>query len=209
MALTKVFYEAVNSGNVRCVRIMMKDSLLVDPSFTEFKEMEKVAASMNGLYDSHDGSGFEENDINWDDKYMDKQMVKLISNFSHERISHVKDVVRHLRPVARTTQQSTSTRTSSSINRTHISYEEKKRQDKLDGRYLGEKVATGVVVGAVAGASIGGIGASTAVAIGTVESTIAVGGIIASTIGITVAGGALVGAAVGGVVVAVVAKGGN
>ena len=185
MALTKAFYEAVNSGNVRRVRIMMKDSFLVDPSFTEFKEMEKVAASMQGLYDSHDGRCFEENDDNWDDNYMDKQMVKLINNFSHERISHVKDVVRNLRPVARTTQKSSSTRTSSSINRTYMSYEEKKRQDQLDGRYLTTKVATGAVAGAV------------------------VGGIVASTASVTVVGGALVGAAVGGVVVAVVAKGGN
>ncbi|WP_196001920.1 hypothetical protein [Clostridium sp. 1001271B_151109_B4] len=196
MALTKAFYEAVNSGNVRRVRIMMKNSFLVDPSFTEFKEMEKVAASMQGLYDAHDGRGFEENQDNWDDNYMDKQMVKLISNFSHERISHVKDVVRHLRPVcavAGTTQQISNTRTNYSIKSTHMSYEEKKSQDQRDGRYLRAKVATGAVTGAVAGAVVGGI--------------------VASTASVSVVGGALVGAAlgavVGGVVVAVVAKGGN
>ena len=59
MALTRAFYEAVETGNVRRVRIMMKDSLLVDPSFKEFMEMEKVAISMQGLYDSHDGRSFE------------------------------------------------------------------------------------------------------------------------------------------------------
>ena len=30
MALTNAFYEAVQSGNVRRVRIMMQDSLLID-----------------------------------------------------------------------------------------------------------------------------------------------------------------------------------
>ena len=41
MALTNSFYEAVESNSVRRVRIMMKDSLLVDPTFLQFKEMEK------------------------------------------------------------------------------------------------------------------------------------------------------------------------
>ena len=44
MALTKSFYEAVSEGNVRRIRIMMKNSLLVDPTFREFSEMEKETA---------------------------------------------------------------------------------------------------------------------------------------------------------------------
>lgn len=52
MALTNAFYEAVQSGNVRRVRIMMQDSLLIDPTFAEFNAMEKAASSMKGLYDS-------------------------------------------------------------------------------------------------------------------------------------------------------------
>ncbi len=36
MALTNAFYEAVNSGNVTRVRIMMKNSLLTDPTGAEF-----------------------------------------------------------------------------------------------------------------------------------------------------------------------------
>lgn len=58
MALTNAFYEAVQSGNVRRVRIMMQDSLLIDPTFAEFNAMEKAASSMKGLYDKHDGKEF-------------------------------------------------------------------------------------------------------------------------------------------------------
>lgn len=192
MALTKAFYEAVNSGNVRRVRIMMKDSLLVDLSFSEFTEMEKEVASMEGLYDCYDGIGFEENRDNWDDNYMNRQMVKLVSNFSHERISHVKEIVRYLRPVGRNTQQSNRERKNSSTNRTNMSYEEKKHQDQLEGRYLRTKVATGVVAGAVMGGFVGRIVATTV--------GVTVGGV-------TVVGGALVGATVGGIVLSVVVKG--
>lgn len=77
MALTNAFYEAVKSGNVRRVRIMMQDSLLVDPTFTEFNAMEKAAASMAGLYDEHDGKEFVEDRTLWNDDYMDKVMVKV------------------------------------------------------------------------------------------------------------------------------------
>ncbi len=55
MSLTGAFYEAMQSGNVVRVRIMMKNSLLSDPSFAEFAEMERAAASMAGLYDQYDG----------------------------------------------------------------------------------------------------------------------------------------------------------
>ena len=54
MSLTNAFYEAVQTGNVRRVRIMMQDSLLIDPTFNEFEEMEKAASLLNGLYDEHD-----------------------------------------------------------------------------------------------------------------------------------------------------------
>lgn len=61
MALTNAFYEAVSSGLIRRVRIMMKDSLWVDPTFAEFEDMEKVASKLNGLYDKHDGRPFNKN----------------------------------------------------------------------------------------------------------------------------------------------------
>lgn len=186
MALTNAFKEAVNSGNVRRIRIMMKDSLLVDPTFREFKEMENAAASVQGLYDIHDGREFELNEENWDDNYMDKQMVHVVSNFSHERIQHIKAVVRYLRPGAKITQSSNETRRNHSTNRnTHQSYKEQKRRDQREGHYLGPKVATGAIAGAV------------------------VGSVVASAVGVTVATGAVTGAIVGGVAVSVVSNGGH
>ena len=176
MALTKSFYEAVSEGNVLRIRIMMKDSLLVDPTFREFAEMEKETASIKGLYDEHDGSAFNTNKETWNDEYMNILMVEVVENFSHERIEHLKDVVRYLYPVPKTVQ---NTRTSeknknTKTNRKTCSYEEQKYRDQQQGRYIGTKVATGAVIGAVAG------------------------GVVASTAGATVVGGVVV----GGVVVA-------
>ena len=185
MSLTNTFKEAVNSGNIQRIRIMMKNSLLVDPTFREFKEMENAAASVKGLYDIHDGKEFEVNKENWDDDYMDKQMVQVVSNFSHERIEHIKDVVRYLRPVDKITPSHNETRNSNSKNiKTTISYKEQKRRDQESGRYLGAKIATGAVAGAV------------------------VGSVVGSAVGVTVATGAVAGAVVGGVAVSIVSNGG-
>ena len=85
MAVTNTFREAVTSGEVLKVRIMMKNSLLLDLTFTEFNDMEKVASKLEGLYDKHDGCIFNPNKETWDDAYMKKLMVEILDNFSHER----------------------------------------------------------------------------------------------------------------------------
>ena len=56
--------------------------------------MEKASSSMEGLYDEQDGKEFIEDRSQWNDDYMDKVMVKVLSNFSHERIDHLTEVVR-------------------------------------------------------------------------------------------------------------------
>lgn len=173
MALTSTFYDAVASGSVRKIRIVMKNSLLMDPTFSEYKEMEKEAASMEGLYDKHDGRDFKLDQSLWDEDYMAELMVQVIGNFSHERINHLKEVVRYLRPV----EEKTSKQNQSLDNEKPLSYQEQKRKDQLEGNYRGAKVAAGAIAGA------------------------AVGGAVAYAAGVTVAGGVAVGAVVGGTAV--------
>lgn len=98
MAITQAFQQAVQNGDVLSVRIMMKDSLLRDPSFAEFREMESKAQNMSGLYDSHDGTAFRMDKSAWNDDYMCEVRVDLIDNFSHERIAHLKEVIQYLHP---------------------------------------------------------------------------------------------------------------
>lgn len=188
MALTKSFYEAVSKGNVLRIRIMMKDSLLVDPTFREFAEMEKEAASIKGLYDEHDGSAFNNNKETWNDEYMNILMVQVIENFSHERIKHLKDVVRYLRPVKeniKTTQSSSNIKYSSNKNEDNlknkqkISYQEQKRRDQRNGSYRGIKIGVSAVVGAT------------------------IGGVVASAAEVTIFGGMAIGAVTFGVVATV------
>ena len=119
---------------------------------------------------------------------LEKEFGKLKTDeiiITNERIDHIKDVVRYLRPADKITQSHNETRNSNSKNiKTSISYKEQKRRDQQSGRYLGSKVATGAVAGAV------------------------VGSVVASAVGVTVATGAVAGAVVGGVAVSIVSNGG-
>lgn len=191
MALTNAFNEAVNSNNVRRVRIMMKDSLLVDPKFNLFKEMDSVASKMQGLYQEHDGRAFNLDKSTWNKDYMNKLMVQVVSNFSHERVNHLKDVVRYLNPICKNNEEvirsrdinnhRTKSNTSSrNIQNKILTYEEQKAIDKKKGTYRGTKIAAGALVGAL------------------------VGGTAASLASLTIVGGAVTGAVVGGTVVAIV-----
>ena len=47
MALSNAFKKAVEDNSVRKIRIMLKDSLLVDPSFGRFNEMIQAASSVD------------------------------------------------------------------------------------------------------------------------------------------------------------------
>lgn len=77
-----------------------------------------------------------------------------------------------------TAPQRTERRTSST-NSMPMSYEEQKRQDKINGNYLGSKEVTYTAIGTVAGAVVGGV--------------------VASAASVTIVGGTLVGAAIGGI----------
>lgn len=184
MALTDAFYNAVRSGNVRRVRIMMRDSLLVDTTFAEYEAMEKVVASMKNLYDEHDGKKFIEDRNLWNDDYMNKVMVKVISNFSHERIEHLKEVVRYLRPVTRnvpTGIEQVNNHNYKSYKRT--SYKEEKRRCQEQGDYSGSKYYTGVTAGAALGAVVTiALGASKVVILGGVIVGAVAGGVVSTLI---------------------------
>ena len=97
MDFNQDFIKAVDERDTLLTRIMLKDSLVVDPTAVEFDEMLECAIQTNPeLFDSHDGELYENDTTNWNKEYMDLQMVKVVSNFSKERIALLKDVCRHV-----------------------------------------------------------------------------------------------------------------
>jgi hypothetical protein len=166
MGITNSFKTAISNGDICGLRIMMKNSLLFDPTFAEFDEMVCFAQGINGLFDTHDGREFKSKESDWDEDYMDREMVRVVDNFSHERISHLKDVVRKLRPVTMRPPNP-----SVPPNGRDSSYRREKRIAKgavvgaVVGGGVGIGVASTAIAGALVGAAIGGIVGGIAVAI--------------------------------------------
>ena len=103
--MSQEFQTALDYKDIMIVRIMLKDSLVVDPTFTEFGEMLRLAEqSLDSLYDEHDGEELINHSSQWNKDYMDIQMVKVIRNFSRERIELIKNICAHLYGTNRTAQ---------------------------------------------------------------------------------------------------------
>lgn len=157
MAITKAFTDAVVSGDIRGIRIMMKDSLLVDLTFHEFNEMSRLAAKVPGLYDVHDRRTFVEDSSAWNDDYMNKLMVQVVGNFSYERLNHLKEVVHYLRPIPECQDSAQESHyEAGERHQRSVDYETQKAEDARNGTII--KIVGGTAVGAV----VGGVGAAVA-----------------------------------------------
>ena len=185
MTLTNAFKEAVSSNNVRRVRIMMKDSLLNDPTFSEFNEMISTAGDLSGLFDKHDGRDLNNDKNMWNDSYMNELMVQIVGNFSHERIDHLKDVVRQLRPIAKHSKESQQngrsitepekpSRQTFTVSTDNQEQEYHNQRNSLNRK---TKIAGGAIIGAVAGGAVAAVASVSVIggiAIGTVAGAVVV-----------------------------------
>ena len=97
MAITNEFKEAVDSGKKIRVRIMLKDIMLVDPTMRQFDEMMTYALSkIPDLYDEHDEEELRYNSSEWNETYMNRQMVSVVNNFSKERVDLLRNMVKYI-----------------------------------------------------------------------------------------------------------------
>lgn len=88
------FKKAVSERNLLLTRIMLKDSFVLDPTFAQFEEMLDYAMLyFPDLFVPFDGGSLENDASKWDEALMNKELVQLVSNFSEERVDHLKMVV--------------------------------------------------------------------------------------------------------------------
>lgn len=92
--LSQEFKSAVAANNILRTRIMLKDSLVVDPTFRQANEMLAFAKqAMPGLFVPFDGGALESDPEKWDLELMNLELVQLVGNFSETRLLHVKKVI--------------------------------------------------------------------------------------------------------------------
>lgn len=189
MTVEESINNAAAKGDIKLIRIMMKNSLLVDRTFTEFSEMETLTKGISGLYDSHDGRTFETDKAAWNDDYLNKIMVQVVGNFSHERVAHLKEVVRYLRPTSTTSGGSAicshkgNGAADSTEQAPRISYPEQKQQDERNNKIVCNR-SIKIAIGAVVGGILGGAAAVVAdrpFVIGAAVGSVVVGVVVAIT----------------------------
>ena len=97
MAISPEFISAVQDHDLLRTRIMLKDSMLMDLTMRDFEERLAYAESkLSDLYEDYDGGPLP-NDISvWNRELLDDQVVALINNFSKQRVSFLKKLVRHV-----------------------------------------------------------------------------------------------------------------
>lgn len=92
--LSPEFNSAIKTGNLLRVRIMLKDSLIVDPTFVQFNEMFAYARqALPTLLVPFDNGDLEDDRSKWDKDLMNMELVEIVNNFSEARIDHLKKVI--------------------------------------------------------------------------------------------------------------------
>ena len=97
MAISQEFSKAVDEKKYTKIKIILKDSMLVDPTMKQFDELLAYATEhLGNLYEEHDGENLEYDTTLWNETYLNRQMVIVVSNFSKERVGLLKNMVRYL-----------------------------------------------------------------------------------------------------------------
>lgn len=100
--LSPEFKEAVRSRNVLRTRIMIKDAFVTDPSCALVDEMLQYAKN-NGLklMEPYDGGDMKKFSSEWDQAALNDELVKLVDNFSEDRIQNLRLMVKKVIGVPR------------------------------------------------------------------------------------------------------------
>lgn len=91
------FLQAVENKNILRVKIMIKDIMLVDKSLITYKAYLNYANSnIENLLDEHDGDELKEDQSDWTIDYLNSEFVKVVNNFSKERLKLLEKMVKYL-----------------------------------------------------------------------------------------------------------------
>lgn len=96
MEFSKEFIDAIREQNILRLKLIIKNSLVLDPSGKSFDKMlSEVKRNIPDFLDNHDGELFKPN-TDWNEDYFNEQTVKVVDNFSKERIELLQKMVQKL-----------------------------------------------------------------------------------------------------------------
>ena len=93
MAISSEFAQAVRDGNKLRVRIMLKDSLLVDKTFRLFDEMQAYASAQGVSPWADADIPLEKTEKPWSEDTMNYELTALVNDFTKEHVNYVKAII--------------------------------------------------------------------------------------------------------------------
>lgn len=105
MDVSSEFAQAVRDENKLRVRIMLKDSLLIDKSFRLFDEMQAYAMAQ-GVSPWVDADiPLEESEKPWTEDTMNYELTALVNDFTKEHVNYIKQIITDLYNVSSVNKQ--------------------------------------------------------------------------------------------------------
>lgn len=97
MKIDSEFQDAVKSNDIDLVRMMLKDSIIIDPTLDMYKVLSSYAKANLSmpLYEKYNGIAFAD-EVDWNEDYFNQELINLINNFSEERIIHLEKVCKKI-----------------------------------------------------------------------------------------------------------------
>ena len=96
MSIAPEFKNFVENNDLIQIRSYLANYLVVDQTFATYEEAFKYASERLPVVQKHDGSILESECANWNKEYLNSQLVAVVSNFSEERIEHIKQVIKNV-----------------------------------------------------------------------------------------------------------------
>lgn len=90
----EMFKEELRKNNILKIRLMMKNSLLYDPSFKTFNEMEKLAEEYKvNIWQDSSCEDFIKQKQSWTMDDVNYELTAIVSDFTKERIAYLKKLI--------------------------------------------------------------------------------------------------------------------
>ena len=96
MAISSEYAQAVRDNNKLRVRIMLKDSLLIDKSFRLFEEMQEYALAQGVNPWADVDIPLEKSEKPWTEDTMNYELIALVNDFTKEHVNYIKEIITDL-----------------------------------------------------------------------------------------------------------------
>ena len=96
MAISSEYAQAVRDNNKLRVRIMLKDSLLIDKSFRLFEEMQEYALAQGVNPWADVDIPLEKSEKPWTEDTMNYELTALVNDFTKEHVNYIKEIITDL-----------------------------------------------------------------------------------------------------------------